>query len=494
MRFIQGLLSGVIPAIVLAMLAGAAAAQSTEKEEALLRRIEALDQKIEELERRLGNAPPSPREEALKQRVDDIDQQVRIVGRKQEIEQEAAAARAKDGPQAVAGRDGFGVRTADNQFAFRLRGYLQADARVYDDEAQTAAPDTFTLRRVRPIFEGTLFGKYGFRFMPDFGQGSTQIFDAHGDANFNPAFRVRVGKFKPGVGLERLQSATALSLVERALPTNLVPTRDIGVQVSGDLLENRLTYELGVFNGVVDGGQATGGSGDRDSNSGKDVAARLFAHPFRASETPWLQGLGLGVAVTWGEQQGTATNAVLPAFVTPGQQTFFSYSAGAFADGERTRFAPQFYWYWQTWGLLGEYYLNNQRVRRGANVRDVDVSAWQLTLNWVLTGEDASFGGVRPRQPFDPAAGGWGAFELVGRAQQLEVDDAAFAGTAATRLADPSTAARKATGFGLGLNWYLNRAVKVQAAFERTRFDGGAANGGDRRDENVFFTRYQVSF
>ncbi|MFO0238489.1 MAG: hypothetical protein ACK53Z_10885 [Betaproteobacteria bacterium] len=81
MRFIQGLLSGVIPATVLAMLAGAAAAQSTEKEEALLRRIEALDQKIEELERRLGNAPPSPREEALKQRVDDIDQQVRIVGR-----------------------------------------------------------------------------------------------------------------------------------------------------------------------------------------------------------------------------------------------------------------------------------------------------------------------------------------------------------------------------------------------------------------------------
>ena len=303
-----------------------------------------------------------------------------------------------------------------------------------------------------------------------------------------------MGKFKPGVGLERLQSATALSLVERALPTNLVPTRDIGVQVSGDLLENRLTYELGVFNGVVDGGQATGGSGDRDSNSGKDAAVRLFAHPFRASETPWLQGLGVGVAGTWGEQQGTATNAVLPAFVTPGQQTFFSYSAGAFADGERTRFAPQFYWYWQTWGLLGEYYLNNQRVRRGTSVRDVDVTAWQLTLNWVLTGEDASFGGVRPRQPFDPAAGGWGAFELVGRAQQLEVDDAAFAGTAATRLADPSTAARKATGFGLGLNWYLNRAVKVQAAFERTRFDGGAANGGDRRDENVFFTRYQVSF
>jgi phosphate-selective porin OprO and OprP len=53
---------------------------------------------------------------------------------------------------------------------------------------------------------------------------------------------------------------------------------------------------------------------------------------------------------------------------------------------------------------------------------------------------------------------------------------------------------RKAQGYGLGLNWYWNRYVKVQFSYDQTRFERGAANGADRPDERVFFTRYQVAF
>ena len=42
-------------------------------------------------------------------------------------------------------------------------------------------------------------------------------------------------------------------------------------------------------------------------------------------------------------------------------------------------------------------------------------------------------------------------------------------------------------------DWYLNRAVKIQADFEQTHFDGGATTG-DRKTANEILTRFQVGF
>ena len=56
----------------------------------------------------------------------------------------------------------------------KLRGYIQADSRFFaDDHVGGAANGTFLLRRVRPIIEGTVFEKYDFRLMLDFGSGVT---------------------------------------------------------------------------------------------------------------------------------------------------------------------------------------------------------------------------------------------------------------------------------------------------------------------------------
>ena len=70
---------------------------------------------------------------------------------------------------------------------------------------------------------------------------------------FSPAATVRLGKIKGPVGLERLQSGGAITFAERAFPTELAPNRDIGVQLQGDVFDNRLNYTLGVYNGTADG-------------------------------------------------------------------------------------------------------------------------------------------------------------------------------------------------------------------------------------------------
>jgi phosphate-selective porin OprO/OprP len=431
----------------------------------------------------------------LKQQVEELDQKIRVLQRQQELDKEAAAEKTKQSASVTAGPDGFGIRSADDAFVLKLHGDLQVDSRSYQgtrlsSPPGTQTPDSLLLRRARPIVEATLYDKYDFRLMPDFGGGQTVLFDAYGQARFTPEFQLRVGKFKPPVGLEQLQVDDNLFFAERSLATALVPTRDIGAQLQGDLLGGTLNYAVGVFNGVVDGGN--NGSGDVDSNSGKDAEARLFARPFKNGFEP-LRRLGFGVAFTEGRQTGTSTIANLPTYKTVGQQTFFAYNSGAFANGTRQRLSPQLFYYWGPFGLLTEYVRSSQEVTRAGAARDVKNTAWNATVGWVLTGDDSTFEGVTPSRPFVPGTGEWGAFQVVARASRLTVDDDAFNGPASNRVADPTASAREATDTGFGLNWYVSRLIRVYVDYDRTRFKGGAA-GGDRPDEKVMISRFQFAF
>jgi phosphate-selective porin OprO and OprP len=410
----------------------------------------------------------------------------------------AAAAAGPARAQEPAGKttDGFSIKSADNAFVLKLRGYVQFDGRFFSDDRQKPGIDTFTLRRVRPIFEGTVYKIFDFRIMPDFGQGTTTLYDAYMEARFSPYFKVRAGKFKPPVGLERLQSAADTLFVERALPTNLVPNRDLGIQVSGDVNGGVVSYQAGVFNGAVD----LGNQADADTNNSKDTEGRIFFQPFLAAGGP-LKNLGFGVAATTGIHEGTVTAPGLPSYRTPAQQTFFSYrsdgtAAGTVvANGRHTRFAPQGYFYSGPFGLLAEYVESKQAVTRGAVSADLQHTSWQTAASWVLTGDEASFRGVSPKKVFDPAAHTWGAFELTARYSKLDLDDKTF-----PTFANPASAPRSTSAWAVGFNWYLNKNLRVLLDYERSTFDGGAAGIGstapaaDRIPEKILFSRFQISY
>ena len=360
-----------------------------------------------------------------------------------------------------------------------MRGYVQFDGRFYPDTPEPTF-DAFILRRVRPTFQGTVARHFAFTITPDFGAGLATLQDAFIDVRASRKLRARIGKFKPPVGLERLQPAVATTFVERAFPSALVPNRDLGIQLSGDL--GVLAYAAGVFNGAPDGSSI-----DIDLNQGKEFDARLFLSPFRSGKS-FLKELRFGFGGTTGNQVG-----LLPGYRTSGQVIpLFTYVSGVVADGTRTRAVPQLSFYNGPFGLLAEYARSRATVRKGDDGprTKVDLEAWQVTAMISLTGDAASYGGVRPRRPFDPGAGQWGALELAARVNGFLADDRAFA----LGLANPDVSVRKAFAWAVGLNWHLNRNVKQQVDYERTTFTGGAPGGADKPAENALFIRTQLAF
>jgi phosphate-selective porin OprO/OprP len=444
-----------------------------------------------------GQAEPT--NEELLQKIEELSQKVLVLERKLEVQDEAAKTAVASTPVVKASPKGFSFASSDSKNQIKLRGVVHVDGRFFESDDPEGLKDTWQATRVRPIVEGTVGGIYDFRFTPDFGQGRTVIQDAYVTARFRPEAQVTVGKFKSPVGLERIQSASDIRMVARGYPTQLAPNRDLGVQLGGGFGGDRLTYQLAYLNGSNDGGSSETFA-DVDTNDDKEWAARLFAHPFGESDNFALRGLGIGIAGTYTSQTGTTAQPLLPVFRTPAQSTFFRYRTGTtptLADGERTRLAPQFYYYVGRFGLLGEYTSVSQDVSRtttaGRREASLDTTAWQLQASWFLTGEEESFRGYKPNSVFSLDDRTWGGFELVGRYQELDPDDDAFVGGAAS-FADPANAARKATTYGLGLNWYLNENLKWVLNYDHTDFEGGAPGGADRTDEDVFLTRFALTF
>jgi phosphate-selective porin OprO/OprP len=380
---------------------------------------------------------------------------------------------------ASAGADGFVLQSEGGDFRLQLRGYVQFDGRFFGGDDGALALDTFLLRRVRPILQGSLGRYFDFSLMPDFGGGVAQIQDAYLDFKPSSKLRVRFGKYKAPVGLERLQSATAIHFVERAFPSALVPNRDVGVMVHGELAGGVLSYGAGYFDGAPDGGSV-----DTDLNDSKDFAGRLFVSPWKRGGSA-LKELGFGIGATTGKQTGP-----LPAYRSGGQISVITVVTGITADGNRTRYTPQLSFYSGRFGLLAEYAASSSRVKKADGSRyDLDASALQATVVVVLTGDKAAYAGLRPAKPFDPSKGQWGALELAARVHKLELDGSAVD----DELVDPTRSAREMSAWGVGLNWSLTRNVKQMADFEHVSFKGGAA-AGDRESENVFFVRTQLSF
>jgi phosphate-selective porin OprO/OprP len=434
--------------------------------------------------------------DALKARLQELDSKVRPLQR----------------AEAAAGDKGYFLSSPDAEYTLRIRGVVQLDSRWFFDKA--IDNDAFVLRRSRIGLEGKAGRNIDYQVVGEFSGQAATILDANILLTYAPEFQVRLGRFKSPVGLEMLQSETALSFLERSFATQLVPNRDIGVQVGGDLFSGKANYAVGVFNGVADGGN---NASQTDANDGKSVEARVMFQPWVAERSSWLAGLSFGLAGTYGLED--ANGSLASSFRTDGQQVFYAFrtsgsagtSTSVSSNGHAKRFVPQLSYYRGPFGLLAEYAESAAEVKavnvttsnatvnstRTATLRN---RAWQVQFAYVLTGEEASYKGVVPTRDFDRATGSWGALEVVGRVSSIHLDAQAFTGAANAQLADPSKSAAGADTYGVGLNWYLSKFARFGVDYEYTRFRQAAGAPAPvptsviSHPEHALLTRFGLNF
>lgn len=452
--------------------------------------------------------------QALQEKLDELDGQVKILQRLREIDQEDAVAAAGVAPKIQADAGGIWIRSADSSYGFRPRGIVRVGANWDLDDRNDATTDIFQLQTARLGFDVVLARIVEGKILLDISKGSSAALqDGYFDLKLAPWAVVRGGKFQVPLGWERFVSPSDLLFYDRALPSQIAPNRDVGVQLSGKLGKGVFEYAAGVFDGGTDGSNI-----DKDVNDDKDLYARVVLSPAKTSGEAWFEGLSLGLSASGGYH----SNAAPSPYKTISGNTFFSWNATDSLRGTGWRIAPQIAWTASSFALWGEWIHSRESVYRGASTtttdsvapsgqvyrkskqgatylapKDLGNSAWQAGLSWVVTGEDASFSGVEPRHPF--GRDGWGALELAARVSQLLVDEDAFHGAG---YADSTKSAKEALSFGASVNWHLVKGTRLQLGYERTQFDEGAAVDPaakvkvvrDRKPENQLFAIASTSF
>jgi phosphate-selective porin OprO and OprP len=131
----------------------------------------------------------------------------------------------------------------------------------------------------------------------------------------------------------------------------------------------------------------------------------------------------------------------------------------------------------------------------GAAPDHIPIHGWFLQAGYILTGEtirDRTL--IDPLQPFDLRSGrfGWGAFEPTARFSQLTLDRRVFT----DGLADPTLWTNEAKLVDVGLNWYLNKFVKIYFDWEHAMFGSPvfSASGPAQKSNDLFWIRTQVYF
>src|SRR5271156_2931669 len=425
------LLAAVITAV--SFTAGPAHAQSSIAADPRDQEIQVLKSEIQKLESRVDT-------------LEGLDQKVRVIDRKLEVQQETEQQHALEAPVVKVGEEGFSLSSPNHDYNINFGGIIQGDGRFFTSGSDKDVGSTFYLNRVRPIITGSVAKYYNFNITPDFGQGRVTLQDAYINMTYWDYASLRVGKFKAPFDLERLQSDRDLEFSERSEIQNLVPNRDTGASLHGKLLDGRLYYDAALMNGVPNNTAAD--TTDLDNNDGKDFVGRIFTTPFELTENQWLKGLGFGFAGSYGDERGSTTSI----YRTYGASTWFTYNKGVTASGLRARIEPQAYYYWRGLGLMAEYAQDEHSlnlsttVGSGATKRllyrtdTFTDTGYFAQISYLLTGENASYGWVKPLHPFDPRNGWFGAWELAGRISNVAADSRQFQ----LDFASPSVSAKTA--------------------------------------------------
>jgi phosphate-selective porin OprO and OprP len=254
------------------------------------------------------------------------------------------------------------------------------------------------------------------------------------------ALRVRAGRFKVPFSVEQLTSGADLDFIRRAsVVTDLSPARDVGVMLHGRLADKALKYEAGMF-------EVNGAARLWTTDAVRTLAGRVTLAPL--ADTDILEISAALLRSDLPEGRGGLDGHMVMG------DTFFR---PMFVNGTRMRMGTSVAWNGTSASLRGEL-IRSVDTRRGQGIDDGDLSdlvstGGYVSAIWHLAAHDGHRWGNAPFRGVD----------LTARFDRLSFGSASTSGEAFLNPRADHVAPIGNNAITAGVNWYVNRWVKVQA-------------------------------
>ncbi len=273
--------------------------------------------------------------------------------------------------------------------------------------------------------------------------------------------------------MEQNTSSNYLMFIERSAPTNAF-TRDeeIGLNILGH--GNNWTLAGGVFNQDA---SPTGGDPDEDITFDVRGSVNILGLGNNVGNNV----LHLGAGYSHRKPEGTVNFDAAPAGEGPDLIDTGAIGAienvGVYNAELAAIFGPV--------SFQGEYFMAD--VSRDNGNMDADFDGYYAQAGWPLTGErrpykKGNFSRIKPNNPFSLKNGGWGAWEVLARYENTDLNDAS-AGIMGGELDNIS----------VGLNWHLTDYIRLMGNVTDVDTDANAATAADD-DPTVYNFRAQWDF
>jgi phosphate-selective porin OprO/OprP len=380
------------------------------------------------------------------------------------------------------GYDGkFFWETPDGAQRFTIGGIFQMHGDFYERDLEGRASE-FDVRRMRFELGGRFNRRFEFNVEPNFTAGEVELEEAWVGATLGDDGPLLLfGRMKEPFMLEEMSSRKGVEFVNFSTLNQFVPAEDHGITVLGKTPAERFEYGLAYYNG----------SGGRDLNSDKDVAARLVVHPWAQSPDARLSGLQFGGAITFGDADADVGGEELK---TEAKAPFLRFEPGSFLNGERVRLGAELAWFRGPFGIRAEAIEIREEVAGPLGAATNSTDGWYAQATYILTGEEKSFRPVNPARPFVSADGsraGPGAFELAARYSQLDLDR----DLVRTGLVQAAAFPGKVPSLDFGVNWYPMANSVVKLHWLHTIYDKDILiDGQSRGSEDALLLQLQFHF
>lgn len=399
-------------------------------------------------------------------------------------------------------REGFELRSADDQFQLRVRALTQIDGKLFEPMDQEPARSGIYIPRFRAYFEGqfTDLFEYELSFQRSV-EGAFDVLDANVNVAATDGFQVRLGRALVPYSFAWYDHLEQFYITpERGLfPLNYGLARQAGIFAHGKVLDQRLQYAVGGTFGQL--------SGLADTNTTRDGVMYVNVRPFlQSTDLPVVQNLNLGGSLSIGRQVYATAPLPLRTSIQTSENDeaaqaassiFLEFKDDVLARGERIQGALHASLYSGPVSIEAECYAARFGMTADLDNEDVGIPmfGYDVTVASFVTGETVTGRStVVPQRPVTRDGTGWGAWELFGRYSQLHLSDEIFT----AGFANPDDWTNNAAITDIGFNWYLNRYVRVTFDWQHAMYATPVLINEEQdlrsRTNNLYWLRCQLCF